>query len=286
MITFLSLPFMYHNLYFNIFLNFQKENIFNIPLKIDSIYGNFPFCYWNGDINNNYTDKLPVYNDFYDYFLNKNLPPVRLDCSNILLVQEDLNDIHANTILEAGNKSGNLVEFSDLGVFNYIKENYKNYNFIVSRNIDFIHPLDLDIINCFTDQEDFYLFNLPIRFYKDENFLQLLKNKSKIEINIALKCQCNHNNEEEKCRLQEQHNQIDFSGYSIYENCCYTNNYDNLNLINEINYFTNLGFSHFKIDAPPYSKINLFNNYLIDNLIKTDIDKLLFKNNYNLFLKG
>jgi len=46
-----------------------------------------------------------------------------------------------------------------------------------------------------------------------------------------------------------------------------------------------LGFSHFKIESPPISKIDNFNNFLIDNLIKRNENKLLFRNNYNLYLR-
>lgn len=287
---FLSFPLMYYNFNFNNFFrliqsNISNKDIFNLPIKIDSMYGNFPFCYWNGDINNNYSEKLPIHDDINNYFSSKTIFPVRLDCSNTLLFQEDLYDVHANTILAAGNQCGNLIEFSDLGVYNYIKEKYKNYNFVISQNIDFIHPLTQEIINCFTDQENFYLLNLPIRFYNDLDFLQSLKNKSKIEINICMRCQCNNIEKNQQCKLQEQHNQIEFSGCSVYENCEYINKYNNLNLINEIKKYMELGFSHFKIESPPISKIDNFNNFLIDNLIKRNENKLLFRNNYNLYLR-
>ena len=127
--------------------------------------------------------------------------PARLDCSNILLTEDDFFDVHQNVILELGNNCGNMVEFSDLGVFKYLVNKYKNYSYIVSKNIDLINPLTLEIINEFTNQEDFYLFNLPNRFNTDIDFLKSLKNKFKIEINIIPKCQCKNFAQEDKCCL-------------------------------------------------------------------------------------
>jgi hypothetical protein len=66
------------------------------------------------------------------------------------------------------------------------------------------------------------------------------------------------------------HNQIEFSGCSIYQDCVYTNSYMSLNMIEDIKKFIDLGFSHFKIETPPVAKINIFNNYLIKNLIKPE----------------
>lgn len=286
---FLSLPLLYDNLELNNFLKkfiyaHQNKEIFNIPLVIESAYGSFPYSSWNGDVNNNWGKVLPTYNNFQSFF-NKVDMPVRIDCSNIFLTKEDLYDVHQNIILQLGDSCGNILEISDLGVFNYLKENYKNYFFIVSKNIDLIHPVDADIINVFTEQEDFYLFNLPNKFNKDQEFLKTLNNKFKIEINIGCKCQCNNSQQEQQCNEQEMHNQLEFSGCSIYQDCVYTNPYMSLNILDDIKYFTELGFSHFKIETPPISKIPLFNNYLIKNLIKPEY-QLEFKNDFYSYQGG
>lgn len=286
---FLSLPLLYDNLKLNNFFKkfiqaHQNKKVLNDAIVIESTYGSFPYSSWNGDVNNNWGKVLPTYNDFYFYF-NKVETPIRIDCSNIYLLQEDLYDVHQNVILESGDHCGNIIEFSDLGVFNYLKEKYKNYFFVVSKNIDLIHPLDLDIINTFTEQNDFYLFNLPNRFYGNEEFLKSLKNKFKIEINIGQRCQCNNTTQEQKCNEQEMHNQIEFSGCSIYQDCIFTNSYGSLNLIDEIKKFVDLGFSHFKIETPPISKIKLYNNYLIKNLIKPEY-QLEFTNDFYSYCGG
>lgn len=286
---FLSLPLLYDNLELNNFLKkfiyaHQNKEIFNVPLVIESSYGSFPYSSWNGDVNNNWGKILPTYNDFYAFF-NRVETPTRIDCSNIYITKEDLYDIHQNVIIEAGDRCGNIIEFSDLGVFNYLKEQYKNYFFIVSKNIDLIHPVDLNIVNAFTDQDEFYLFNLPNRFYNDIEFLKSLNNKFKIEINIGYRCQCNNFNKEQECNKQEMHNQIEFSGCSIYQDCVYTNSYMSLNMIEDIKKFIDLGFSHFKIETPPVAKINIFNNYLIKNLIKPEY-QLEFINDFYSYQGG
>lgn len=278
---FISLPLLYDNLKFNNFLktfiySHQKKEIFNIPMTFDSAHGSLPFSYWNGDVNNNWGTNLPIYNDIQNFFKSLNLP-ARINCSNILLCLEDLEDIHQNIILDAANNCGNLIEFSDLGIYNYIKEKYKNYFFVVSDKIDLIHPLDEKIINTFLEQDDFYLFNLPSRFYNDEDFLKSLNNKFKVEINIGLRCKCNNIDQEKECILQEQHNQIEFSGCSVFQNCPYISSYYGLSLIEDIKKFSALGFSHFKIETPPVDKIPYFNNFLIENIIKEEY-RLVFKN--------
>ena len=63
------------------------------------------------------------------------------------------------------------------------------------------------------------------------------------------------------------HNQLDYSGCTMFQNCPHLNHYTSLNFIEEINKYLDLGFTHFKIETPPPIELNNFNNYLIENLI-------------------
>lgn len=265
---FISLPYMYENLNFNNLLKrYDKaQQIFQIPIEIEMCYGSLPFSYWNGDLNNNYNiGTLLLHNDIVNIFQNSNIP-FCIDCSNNNLTIEDLDDVHQNIILTAGNSCGNYVEISDLSVLQYIKDQYKNYDFILSKNADLINPLTADIINVFLEQNIFYLINLPNRLKTNISELEKIIAKNKIIITIGNKCKCDNEN---YCMQQEQLNQINYSGYTMY-NCEYTNNYLNSNeLLEEIQYFQKLGFSHFKIDSPPLCKNKNFQLYLIENLVKS-----------------
>lgn len=203
-------------------------------------------------------------------FITSNSAPLRIDFSNTLLKDTDLFNIHENTILKLTEANGTIVELSDLKVFDYIQNNFNGFQFILSSNAALIHEFDINIINCFCEQQDFTLISLrdntPIDF-------EQLKTKNKIEIIIGnQKCNnCNYINQM-SCKLLEQNNQIIFSGNSIYDNCLKINNsyMDDNYIFNDINLFKQKGFTHFKIENPCNHDFRIFNRTLIQNLIKPE----------------
>lgn len=268
---YLNLPWFCQNYDFNHFLvNYclgHPESL-KFPFHIEAAYGNFSYSTWNGDVNNNW-GPLDLYNDFFT--LNKNtLIPVRIDCTNLLLEEKNLYDRHQNAIFQSLTDSGNSIELSDLKIFNYLKEKYPNYNYVISSKINYINPLTIENINIILNNEEIFLLNLPFEFQNEESLKQI-KNKSKIEINVADRCQCNIENKKPNCDLVENYHQMDFSERSIFQNCVYINNYNDENeILNKINIFSKLGVSHYKIETPPVNKIENFNFYLIKNLIKEE----------------
>ena len=269
---FLSLPYMYENLDFNNKLKAAQvyHNAFFTQTAIEMCYGSLPFSYWNGDLNNNYQNQtLLEYHKIMNIFETSKIP-FCIDCSNINLIEQDMYDTRQNIILTAGHNQGNYIEVSDLGVYEYLKEQYPGYDFILSNNADLIHPLTADIMNAFLEQNIFYLINLPNRLKVDIEELNKITNKNKIIIHIGERCQCNHLDKIQNCKLQEQINQITYSCNTMY-NCNYLKTYSsNIELQEEIKYFQQLGFSHFRIEAPPMSRNREFQLYVIDNLIKPE----------------
>ena len=234
---FLSLPYMYENLDFNNKLKAAQvyHEAFFTKTSIEMCYGSLPFSYWNGDLNNNYS-KQPL----LEY---------RLD---------------------AGHNQGNYIEISDLGVYTFLKDEYSGYDFILSSNADFTHPLTAEIINAFIEQKFFYLINLPNRLKNNIEELNKIIDKNKIIIHIGERCKCGHLDKINYCKAQEQLNQINFSNRTMY-NCQYMNTYnDNTELYNEIIHFQKLGFSHFRVEAPSLIRNREYQLYLIDNLIKPE----------------
>lgn len=276
--VYIALPLMYYNYDFNyklqkfILKNKQKQNeIFKIPnIRFSMAYGNLPFAIWNGGINLNIPNQdFLTYSKIQNFFAEGNLP-IRIDCSNLFINSEDKENGYQNLILEQGNNMGNFIEITDLGLLEYIQNLYPNYDFIFSKNAHLVAPFTLDIINSLTEQNIFYLINLPTELSTNNKLLSNIKNKDHIEINIGSKCNLNCPNLN-TCAQQEQKYLINYSEKTIYYNCKKMNNYCNEDeLYNEIMFFTDLGFNHFKIDTPPINKIQEFNLYLIMNLFKKE----------------
>ena len=270
---------MYYNYNFNynlqhyILANRKKQNkIFKIQnLYFNMSYGSFPFSIWNGDTNINISNqKFLLYNDL-DNFLSKNNLPIRFDCSNIFITKDIINNGYQNLILEKGKDMGNFIELSDLGLLEYIQNTYSNYDFIFSKKAHLINSFDINIINTIIEQNIFYLIGLPDNFKTNISLLKQIKNKEKIEITIGNKCKVSCNNLN-ICPQYEDKYIYNYSEKTIYNNSCQKlNDYTNENeLINEIQFFSDLGFNHFKIDTPPLNKIQDFNLYLIMNLLNKE----------------
>ena len=273
--VYLSFPYMYKNLLFNNYIKgkisyyrTQKKSIFKFPFELEMTYGSFPFSYWNGDLNNNYDgNSIALYQDI-DSLFSQTLIPICCDCSNINLDENDIYDTHQNIILQLGNSAGNFIELSDLGLLDYIQTKYK-YNFIFSNKADLINPITSDIINTINEQNIFYLISLPNHLKLNIEELNKIKNKNKILITIKNKCPYNCLKQQE-CMTQEQINQFSYSGYTMY-NCKNLTEYNDENeILNEIDFFKRLGFSHFKIDSPIPQKNQIFKLYLIQNLVKSE----------------
>lgn len=266
---YLSLPLLQDNFYFNnafqdFILKFPDKLI--MPLQIESIYGAFPYSLWNGGKNSNYGKDL-LYKELSDY-ISKEDSVIRLDCSNIHLNDIDLYDRHQNIILSLLESHGYIIDIADLSIYNYIEENYKNFNYTLSNNANLIHPLNEELINGFLNNEKFLMITL-----NNLNNINLnqIHQKSKLELLISNSCHNCSNNIYYQCLSQEQNNQINFSSKSIFQNCPYKENFYNTKLlINEINEYRLLGINHFKIATPDIKDINQFNRYIILNLVKPE----------------
>lgn len=283
---YLTLPLLYQNQWCNNKLRqlsqpsdkiYQYFKINN--LNISSFYGSIPFFIYNGGINSNIQkEKFLADNDLFN-FLNSQIAPIRLDCSNNFLKINDLYDYYFNLVLQYGNSGNNFLEISDFDLMDYINNKGFNYNFILSKNANLKIPFTATNINQLIQQDLLYLIELPINFNNDIQFLNQLINKDKIEITIGCKCPLNCKNLSD-CMTQEQQYQINYSNQTIFNNCNKINHYNNINeLYNELNKFIKLGFTHFKIDTPPRNQNYKFQQYLIKNLINDKYQLLFYDNN-------
>ena len=280
---YITLPLLYYNSQFNNKLyNFKYKyhikDLFNIDLKITSFYGSIPFAIWNGGSNLNIKDQeFLKYYDIVDFFETKISAPARLDCSNLLLTNFDIDNQYQNIILKLGENKGFFLEISDFDLYHYINDNYTNFEFIFSKNAHYKHPFDSDILNTICEQDAFHLIELPQELMNDIDFLNSLKYKNKIEILIGNKCPNNCLNIK-NCSIFEQENILLYSEKTIYYDCKFLNSYQDMDLLQQILFYKNLGFTHFKIDTPPLNKNTEFKQYVISNLIK-DKYQLYYENN-------
>ena len=281
----LTLPLMYYNFDFNnkIFQiskkTIQPIDLFKIKnINIDSLYGNFPFCIWNGGVNlNARNSQFLIYNDIYQFFNQDVHPSFRLDCSNIYISENDMFNAYQNLILSHGNTGGNFIEISDLGLMDYILSKYPNYDFIFSNNAHLRHNFTIEIINTLLEENTFYLIELPVEFNNNIDFLKQIINKQKVEITISNRCKNTCPNIS-TCKLQEQDFINNYSENTIFYDCKEFNLYTKNNqLKNEIEFYQKLGFSHFKIDTPPLKDLHQFNQYLIFNLFSEQYQLSIIK---------
>ena len=188
-----TLSNFYNNFTFFSFMDFliheRKEIFKEKDIAFSYLEGNFPYCYWNGGYNNNYGNGA-----FYQDILEKvhlTTVPLRLNCANVLLEDNDFNNIFGNLILSLSDTGSNTIEISNLKLMKYIEKKYPNYNYIFSKEAFLINELTSDIINCITDNNKILLVSLPEIYNNNLEFLNSIKNKSKIEITLNPSCDIN-----------------------------------------------------------------------------------------------
>lgn len=260
---YLSVPYFIENLSF--YKAFKIYNIKfpthqNIPFQIESIYGSFPYSLWAGAYNSN-NGELIFYQEIEKFCDNNNLIPIRFDFTNFNIQKTDIYDCHMNAILNIFKANGSIIDFSQLFLFEYINNKYPNdFSFILSspyniENYQLLQNNNIKLFSCYYSEE-----------------LNKIDTKHNIELIINNKCSKCYIGQQKKCYENEQLLSYNYSAKSSYNLCPNINfNYfNNQNLLKEIQYFTKLNFSHYKIDFPHIKDLNNFNYYLIHNLIKEE----------------
>lgn len=264
---FFTLPYFYENFTINNFLyslSRTDEHKFKIPVTFNQFSGQFPYCSWNGGINNckGFLATYQVFNTLYQ----QAQAPLRLNCANIGLEDFDFEDCMGNAILKANNNSSNLIEISNLEMFDFLKQRYPGYKFIFSKEADLVTPFDENILDALISSNNFELIGIPHRFTKDLDFLRSVKNRSKLEITVNNSCSYKCKDFKE-CRISEHFFQLDFSQKSIFKSSCIKNNtnFDNLERcipIEDLVKYTNIGINHFTFEIPFSHDFKAFSFYV------------------------
>lgn len=246
-----SLPNFYNFFRINEILtrmsNINPE-IFKTDLCFESVHGSYPYCYWNGNSNSN---KGPgaLYHNFVECGLKSALP-LRLNMSNLNLIEEDFSNVMANIILKETMSGSAYVEVANLSLYEYIQNNYPYYRFVLSKDADIAHPYTQEILNSFLETDKFNIVELPIRLNSDIDFIKGLSNRKKLEIQINSKCplNCEHLKE---CHLATQQNQFNYSEYNVYNICEKSINHfmeDVISIEEILDIYAPLGIKYYKLD--------------------------------------
>ena len=278
---YINLPEFYSNYSIINFLSNIPRDYFKIETTFSSVSGNFPYCYWNGGFNNNINSnmgKFPLYQEMIGYINEINIP-IRFNCSNIYLTDNDLLDEMGNLILELGQNGGNQIAISNISFYEKLKEKFPNYSFIFSREANLIYPMTPEIINTIIEQDIFKLIEIPVSKTKDLDFIKQIKNRKKIEIQINSLCRTNCNNFND-CKYHEHYAQYNYSGINNYFSCNKKNNYSNSSLISFddiINIYYPLGIKNYSIASNLFFEGKELLFYLLKTFIKEDKIVLLYE---------
>ena len=253
---YISLPFFYENQKFN---NFFKKYIKNNPDKliapfdIDFVHGSFPWCYWNGSINNN-KGKILLLSDLSN-IIDSSLIPINIDLSNLFLKDKDFFDTYGTII------SSMLYncEISNFNLLQFISQ-YININmvFSISNKIQFFNNFTIEDIEDIISQ-DF------ISFFITDNTDIDFKNKNKIRISID---NCSLCKNKQQCIINENISIYNFSQNIVFNNCNQCNNNNN-NYYELILPFIQKGYQYFKIDAKN-DNLNELNESIVKSFIKPE----------------
>lgn len=102
--------------------------------EIASIFGNFPWCVWNGGGIDRadmpfMREQIEEYVHFYNFEMKV---PLRLTFTNPLISEEQLKDTYANMIAEVCHNGHNEILTSSPVLENYLREKYPNYKYCKS----------------------------------------------------------------------------------------------------------------------------------------------------------
>ena len=233
----------------------ENRNQMNEDYEIFGVYGNFPFCIWNGETVN-FSENAVLNNLITQFFLDYAgfHKCIFLNCTNTEITEDMLDDTYSNIILNNLHKitaSNHIVINSSL-LNSYIQSIYKNNLCIDIGKYNEILPETILNLN-----DEGYLFINP-KFNNNFELLKKYKNKKQLimTLNPSL-CvnQCNIYNE---CLLKEHLAQIAFDPRKSRSQSClnWNNNCELQNIRN-----SNLYISYQDIEK--YNKISI-NHFLLE----------------------
>lgn len=256
-----NLPGMYEHTKLNIyFLNLLKNhpNYFYDNVKINSVYGNFQFCIFDGGrIFNKYNhasmEKIEDLIDQYNYIYNT---AIRLIFTNPVITKEYFNDRFSNIILKLCNNGKNEIVINNNELKKYIQDKYSNYTFISSTTKCLNNG---ELLKEELNNSDYSLVCLDYNLNHNKKLLESLNQEQKNKCEFLVNAICPAG-----CVFRKQH--YDLNGYfsltygqpytmpgcSIEENTLAPNLKTRANTITPeelYNYYYKKNFNNFKLEG-------------------------------------
>lgn len=296
-----NLPGLYENFHINKFFlseMYKNPQFFNDNVKIASVFGNFPFCIWDGGRNFAHYEQVSseTIKEVCSFYRNYGIYP-RLVFTNPRIQKEDLYDRFGNLTLKIVNDyQGEVVVNSDL-MENYIRENYPNYKIISSTTKRLSDPKKA--LNEICDK-NYYQVCLDYDLNKNIEFLNSIPKEKRKNVEFLSNAICPSH-----CAFRQQHYNETGLVHLSYVKHKYTvtpycgiggslNTPAKLGQGNNLSFedivkYNKMGFQYFKLEGRTLASGTVFANYLYYlvkpkcqyNLIEVAINSGVLLNGYN-----
>ena len=256
------------NMFFLILRNDNREYFYD-DVNISSIFGNFPYCIWDGGRNFPYyyqctkQDILRIKNDYINYSVHP-----RFVFTNPVLQPEDLDDRYCNLLLDLFKDCDSEVVVNSLLMENYLKKNYPQYNLVSSttKRITNREKALEEIMN-----PNYYQVCLDYDLNKDMEFLESIPMEYRHKVEFLCNAICPSN-----CSFRKKHYDLTGrahlsylrDGYTVNPQCkiaaginCRLGEGNNLSR-EDIEKYSKMGFRYFKLEGRTLPSGAMFANYL------------------------
>lgn len=248
----------------------DEPELFREDIKISSVFGNFPYCIWDGGrnfprVHQCTKEEIRYIKQTYDMY---NIP-LRLVFTNPVIEEEHLYDRYCNLVLKELDNNNNEIVVNSPLLEEYLRSEYPGYKIISSTTKrlgkkEFLTELS---------KEDYYQVCLDYDLNHDQELLDSIpmKERSKVEIlsNAICPAHCAFRKQHYDCT---GHSQLTFArdGYTVNGVCGIktTLNHpsalgkgNNLS-IEEMREYSKKGFNTFKLEGRTLSSTAMFANYL------------------------
>ena len=269
-----NMPGLYehkHLILFLLDLYHKNREFFRPNVKIESVFGNFPYCTWDGGRNfPHYTqsNKEEVLK-FRDEYMLFGVHP-RFIFTNPNIEEEDLDDRWCNFLLNAFNDTNSEIVINSALMENYIKDNYPSYKLVSSTTKCIVNPEKAiaEIANS-----DYYQICIDYNLNKNMEFLESIPKEHRHKVEFLCNAICPPN-----CPYRKQHYSDTGKSHMTYLKEKYTvlpycGIKDEINHPNKIGQGNNLsfediekyhamGFQHFKLEGRTLDSGTVFAQFL------------------------
>ncbi len=268
-------------------LMYKHPEYFYDNIEIEAVYGNPHFCIWDGGRifqNYNQANKEEI-EELIHLYNHKFNVPIRYIFTNSILKEEHYYNRFCNLLMELGDNFPNEVVCADDNLMKYLKENYKNYNFISSTTKCII---DKKKIKEELNKKDYFRVCLDYNLNKNFKFLKTFtpeeKEKTEFLINAICPPGCQHR---KKHYYLNAISRLNYGKKYRMEYCSIKDGALNIDIKKEhityeeiVNIYEPMGFTHFKIEGRTLTSLEVliaYCNYMVKPEHKDYVLALILK---------